>query len=287
MRRIPLRPALLAATALAMVLTAAPAAAWHATGHLVTTQIAYDRLTDEARREVDRLTAVLAGFPPRRDHAVTASLWADDLKRQGVTAFDAWHYVNLPYGDGGPAAARAPRPENVIWAIDEASATLRGDGGDLAKALMLRFLLHFVADIHQPLHCADRRPAERPAGDRGGNDFPIDHPRRQLHAFWDHGGDLLPVFGGGDWRAFIRPLARDVTRAVPESALPGWTDRDPEAWARESLELAFGVAYAGIREGARPTPEYAARVHQVVRRRLALGGYRLAALLNDLFGGGG
>ncbi|MCP5115477.1 MAG: hypothetical protein GY953_32015, partial [bacterium] len=199
-----------------------------------------------------------------------------------VRAFDAWHYINLPNPDDSREAV-PPRPENVIWAIEQATSTLRGDGGDFAKAMMLRFLLHFVGDIHQPLHCVNRRTAAKPKGDRGGNDFELDHAHRQLHAYWDHGGDALPAFDHGDWRALVRPLAREVVRAVPESAVPEWTDGDPETWAKESLALAYGVVYVGIQEGARPGPEYAARVHEVVRRRLAVGGYRLAALLNGLF----
>lgn len=264
----------------AMLLGAAPSLAWHATGHLVTTQIAYDRLTDGARAEADRLVAVLAGFEPRRDHVVTASLWADDLKLQGLRSFDSWHYVNLP--EPGSKGGSRPREDNVIWAIGEAAATLGGDGGDLAKALMLRFLVHLVADVHQPLHCIDRATPARPEGDRGGNDFAIDHRHRQLHAYWDHGGDSLPVFPGGEWRAFVAPLVRDVVRAVPAAAVPHWEIGDAAAWAEESRKLAVSAAYDGIEEGARPSAQYAARARETVRRRLAVGGYRLAAMLNEL-----
>lgn len=283
MLKIPLSRALPVAIAAELVVAAAPAMAWHATGHMVTVQIAYDELSDAARQEVDRLVAVLAEFPPRRDHAVTAALWTDDLKRQDVEAFNSWHYLDRPYAPGFEGDLPQPPSENVVWAIDQAVKTLRGEGGDLAKALMLRFLLHFVGDVHQPLHCASRYSAEYPTGDRGGNDFALSGRYEQLHAFWDAAAGLYPVLDGRDWRAVVRRLSDETTRAVPKDDVPHWRAADPRAWAEESYRFAVEVAYQGISEGATPTPEYTARAHEVVRRRLAVGGYRLGALLNDLF----
>ena len=85
--------------------------------------------------------------------------------------------------------------------------------------------------------------------------------------------------------ASVRQIDRqDVVRAAPEGTVPEWMVDDPGVWAAESLELATNVAYGKILPGARPSPEYAAQVTEVTRRRLALGGYRLAAMLNSLFG---
>ena len=213
--------------AAALLLAPTQALGWHDTGHLVTAQIAYDQLTDEARSEVDRLIGVLEGFSDR-DHAVTASLWADDLKRQGVAAFNGWHYINLPHADED-LDRPPPREENVVWAIGEAVDALRGDADDLSKAVMLRFLLHFVADVHQPLHCVSRITAARPDGDRGGNDFLISGEQGDLHAFWDSGAGALPVWDGGEWQPLVRRLADELTGALPKSAVPDWNEADPEA----------------------------------------------------------
>ncbi len=260
-----------------------PAAAWHDTGHMITAQIAYDELTPAARQEVDRLIAVLAGFAPERDHAVTASLWADDLKRQGLEVFSSWHYINLPYNPGRRARVAAPPEENVLWAVREAISVLRGDADDLPKAMMLRFLLHFVGDLHQPLHCASRFTADRVEGDRGGTDFPIRHRHQHLHGYWDAGAGAVPELNGGDWRPKVRSLAGELLRAVPRSAVPEWRLSDPGQWAQESHQVAVAAAYDGIEEGAEPSAEYAERARRIVRRRLALGGYRLGALLNEIF----
>ncbi len=262
------------------------AVAWHANGHMIMTQIAYDDLTPAARQEVDRLIVVLAGYAPERGHAVTASLWADDLRHQGLEAFSGWHYVDLPYNPGHLARVAPPRDENVVWAIGEATSALRGDAGDLPKAMMLRFLLHFVGDLHQPLHCASRFTAEHPEGDRGGNDFPIRHQYQDLHAYWDHGAGAFPELDVGDWPLAVRRHADELLRAVPRSAVPEWRVSEPEKWAQESHRVAVTAVYDGIEEGAAPSAEYAARARQVVRRRLALGGYRLGALLNEIFDDG-
>lgn len=250
---------------------------------MITVQIAYDELTPMARREVDRLTEILADFAPERDHAVTASLWADDLKLQGLEAFASWHYIDLPYNPDRLAQVAQPRADNVLWAVAEATSVLRGEAADLPKAMMLRFLLHLVGDLHQPLHCVSRFTAEHTDGDRGGNDFPIRHPYEHLHGYWDAGAGAFPEVDDGDWRPAIRRLTDELVLAVPRSSVPEWRLSEPEQWAQESHQLAVDVAYHGIEEGAEPSAEYAERARGVIRRQLALGGYRLGALLNDIF----
>ncbi len=81
----------------------------------------------------------------------------------------------------------------------------------------------------------------------------------------------------------MRRLTDELVRAVPRSAVPQWRVSDPEAWARESHDLAVSTAYDGIEEGSAPSAEYAERARRVVRRRVALAGYRLGALLNEIF----
>ncbi len=272
-----------------------PAPAWQDAGHMVATQIALEQLSPEARREVDRLVAALAAPSAGRASATSASatsaalaaaVWADDLKRQGIETFSSWHYINLPFNAGHLAEVAAPREDNIVWAIGEAIATLEGDAEDLPKALMLRFLLHFVVDVHQPLHCVNRFTAEHAQGDRGGNDFPLRGRHRDLHAYWDTGAGVLPEGGSREVRPRVRGLATEITRRVPKSAVPEWRVSEPARWAAESHDLAVRAVYHGIEEGAEPSAEYAERAREVVRRRLALAGYRLGALLNEIYGVG-
>ncbi|MEM7355125.1 MAG: S1/P1 nuclease, partial [Acidobacteriota bacterium] len=265
MQRIPS----IRASAVLMIVAwlSAPAAtlAWRSTGHMVTAQIAYDELEATARREVDRLVAVFSEHSPY-DDAVTASLWADHLKQVGVEAFDRWHYINLPLSSGFRGPVPESAADNVVWAIEQASAALRGPADDLAKAWMLHFLLHLVGDIHQPLHCVSRYSRQHPEGDRGGNDFLLSGKHPQLHAFWDFGADLFPDLDGKDWATQGRALTDSITGAVPKRAVPRWQRSAPKVWAEEGQRLAKEVVYAGIEEGTEPSAEYKARAQQTIQR---------------------
>jgi hypothetical protein len=272
---------------LSLALLPISVSAWTGTGHMITAQIAYWELTEEARQEVDRLIALLADFAPRSDHAVSASLWMDDLKATGLRAMNTWHYINIPYNAGGLSALPAAKDENVIWAIGQAEDTLsHSRATDFNKAFMLRVLLHLVGDIHQPLHSVGRCTQAHPDGDRGGNDFRILDGAEDiaLHYYWDRSADLFPRVQVESWRSEIPQLARRLKRRIPKGSLPASQEGDPAEWARESFRLARSHVYSGIEENAPPSESYTAQAQSIIAERLALGGYRLGAMLNRLLG---
>lgn len=271
---------------LVSLLSPEPSAAWGRAGHMVTTQIAYDRLEPATRAEVDRLVGLLADFEPRLDHAVTASLWMDEVRGAGWRSMDRWHYMSLPYNADGLGNLPPLHPDNAVEAIRQSIRTLQNPAApDLAKAIMLRVLLHVVTDLHQPLHSASRITVERPEGDRGGNDFPLlglDGAPSNLHRLWDGGVGVLPRLERDEaGLAAVPGLAADIVRRVPEERVPEWRDLDPETWSRESFRLVTSVVYVGITEGRAPSEVYQAKARLVVQRRLALSGYRLAAVLES------
>lgn len=278
---------LLAVAAVTVILPAPRAHAWGATGHMITAQIAYDDLTPAAKAGVDSLISVFAGYPPRMDSFVQAATWMDEIKDWGAfTMFDGWHFADMAFNPDSLPDLPPPAPENVVWAINEAKATLATDKPVVfQKALALRMLIHFVGDVHQPLHCGDRYTKERPQGDYGGNLFQLAGPEKELHAYWDDTAGLFAKLSAGsdDWRKDVPAFASTVTSRVPKTAVPQWADGDPECWANESLALVASDVYAGIQEGTQPSEEYEARAQKIVLQRLALGGYRLAALLNGVF----
>ncbi len=265
-----------------VVFSADSAHAWLDGGHVVVAQIAYDRLSPEARREADRLIGVLADQPPERADFVTAAVWLDDLKEGGWRAFDRWHYINLPYNADGAPSMPPVYTDNVLEAIEQAASTLkRHDAPALARAFSLRVLVHLVGDIHQPLHCVQRFSVDHPEGDRGGNSFVL-LGSGDLHRYWDDAAGMLGDLGVGSSREDIAATAAALARAVPEAQVPTWIEPDPAIWARESYGLAVDVAYVGISEGRGPSESYATRVQLVTRRRLVVAGYRLAAMLDSL-----
>lgn len=118
------------------------------------------------------------------------------------------------------------------------------------KSYALRLLIHYLGDVHQPLHCMSRVDKEYPAGDRGGNDFPLPnhYSANELHAVWDavlyefHVNDKLPYDEAG-WNkltASVDKLASRFTIAPSEYAT-----YDVDAWAEETFQTGAKNAYKG------------------------------------------
>lgn len=275
-------------TLLMLVAAAQEAAAWWSTGHMISAQIAYDRLSPEARSEANRLIAVLAAIEPKIDHFVPAAHWLDELKSD-FDLFDTWHYINLPL-HGNEVAERIPFEkvpnDNVIWAIEEATRTL-GDpqARDFSRALALRILLHLIGDIHQPLHCVNRIGPADPEGDLGATLLVVSFEKESLdlHRAWDSSLGLFPsILPSDDWRATIPALAERLALEVPVATLVNATEKDPAVMAGESYRLAALYAYRGVEEGRPLGPDYLAVARPIIKERLALAGYRLAHLLEPL-----
>ena len=243
--------------------------AWGARGHRIVAQIASWNLGDEARRQVRELLG--------RQSLVEVSTWADEVR--GDDRYD-WisplHYVNL---DPELGRFESCPPEGcVVDAIRSAITTLGDPQVALAeRRLALKLLVHFVGDVHQPLHVSH-------AADRGGNDLAVDFfgQPSNLHAVWD-GGILSRR--QGSWRRLARRLDDSVTAADRERARAAI-----EVWVDESYQLAIETVYpslAGAGSSAAPTArlgrDYVDRHRPIVEQRLRLAGLRLAATLNAIW----
>lgn len=273
---------------LLVLLLASPAQAWWAASHMVCAQIAYDRLSPAARAEADRLIAVLAEAEPRAGHFVPAAAWLDQVKKQGFGGFESWHFVNIAPAAPG-ALPKLPPGDHVVTALGHSLETLRNRAaGDFLRAFALRVVIHLAADAHQPLHCVNRPDPRFPAGDHGGNTFPLRwpaDPAANLHILWDDSLGLYPQLAPGeDWRRRIPDAARELARRLPPEKLPARSERDPRVWVLESHQLALEAAYPGIAEGEEPSAAYLERGREVVRQRLALAAYRLADALESALG---
>jgi hypothetical protein len=164
---------------LAALLGLSPSVAfgWGDGGHEIVAAIAYSRLNDRAKAEADRLLAVPvspAGRPEPSDPAkrfMHAAHWADDVKPMLPDTADE-HFIDQPFSpDGTTLPGDLPKSDNIVVALKWYVLTLRIGSNDSEKARALRFVIHFVGDIHQPLHCSTRVTRALPEGDRGGNDF--------------------------------------------------------------------------------------------------------------------
>jgi len=307
------------ASALLVVLTATfNARAWDDTGHMLVAQIAYDRLTDKARARVDELAAKLhKGDVPY--NGVTIACWPDDIK--GLTGdpqfrglYKPWHYIDIGCNTNDPDVLANPptlTPTNgdVIVALNHCVDLVKSKQTDALvpnESVALAMIMHFVGDLHQPLHTTarynpDPKPGDKFKDDAGGNGVTVanlaDTPWPNLHTFWD--GAYRRYYEKGEVKA-LDPIDRAATPDCP--ALKDWltkldlnvtpkldTTFDVKKWVLESHEIACTQVYGtlGAPYGAKNiklTEDYVKQATNTARHQLVVAGYRLAALLNDLYG---
>ncbi len=240
-----------------------PARAWGPLAHRVVARVAEARLLPTTRAHA---RALLGGAA-----LADVATWADDV-REARPETARWHFVDIPVGARSyrPSRDCAPRRggDCAIAAIARERAVLVDARAPRARrAEALRFVVHLVADLHQPLHCADDH-------DHGGNDVAVTllGEPTNLHAVWDSG--LLAAAGHGE-----RATARRVTAWLAAHAgepLGAGTTVD---WALEAHRAAVAHAYA-IPRSHRLGRAYVAANLPVVDRQLALAAARLAAVLN-------
>lgn len=173
---------LLGLCGLLLFLLAGPALAWAPEGHQVAAAIALRELTPVARA---RVAALLGG----EAMMVLDSSWADEIRDQRPETA-SWHYVDIEIGSPGYDPRRDCADGNCLVVQIERDRRILSDphASRAAKVEALRFLIHFVADLHQPLHASDRH-------DRGGNDEVVRwHGKRaNMHQIWDQ--DAMVPYG--------------------------------------------------------------------------------------------
>ncbi len=197
-------------------------------------------------------------------------------------ASEPWHFINLDVSTPSPnntAEDQICASNCVVSKIVEFAAKVGDKTASKSDRLQaLSYLVHFVGDVHQPLHAAERNK------DEGGNKVFVKLNRKQvkLHAAWDTGIVLLI---GPNESAIASAIAPEIATAKLETpkAASDWA----HDWARESLTDAINAAYKGVP----PTPvttldaNYQAAAKTLIRTQLAKGGYRLAVLLDNAFAG--
>jgi len=294
---------------------------WGCEGHQMIALIARAHLNSTASTTVDQLLRenpidpALSRFCKDRpnDPMADSATWADDAKTIENTA--EWHFIDIPVAvraDSNETDVQnwckpiGGRPGCIVTALDYELALLRDKGQpSRVRAKALRYVIHFVGDLSQPLHAADNH-------DRGGNctaiGFFSEEKPENLHAIWDY-----------------KIIARDLEATMATQAQyaknldegfarnwPSWGESkiDILAWTWGSHALATTEAYgeltppipivpatAGLADQAACNAgrasvaaqhisigdEYVRHALPVIREQLAKAGYRLAELLNQTF----
>jgi hypothetical protein len=296
------------AAALTLLLLPQPSRAWGAKGHRAVAFIAESRLSETAKQGIAAILgpgATLDRLAPcadfiRRDGGATCS----GIPFAAEPESEPWHFVDAPLGDdpadGEALEAYCKKGGCVMDAIAAQIAMLKDDASsqaDKQKALM--FLVHFVGDEHQPLHCVND-------DDRGGNGklvrwtapLPPQPPKPtkpekleseaekaplNLHSLWDHIVEPSDVLDA--WM-----LAGKLETDIKGKDVSGWTQGDfVHAAALESFQLAKGTIYPAYDRNAGPEgpgidAAYQARMQPIAFERLERAGVRLAAILEQVFG---
>jgi hypothetical protein len=238
-------------------------------GHEIVGGIAEYYLCDNAREQI---TELLGDTSLGR-----ASLWPDWIRREEAWRHTRpWHYINVPDHSTleGNIAAKGG---DILQAIERFYADLANpDLPRTERVNALRFLSHFIADVHQPLHVGR-------AEDRGGNSIRVrvDGKLTNLHAVWDAQGLLRRSRGTGPESGRLAALIELTADRLVRLQTSG-----PREWARESVELRDQVYSFDLQ-----SPEnavildagYLAAATETLDIRLSEAGVRLAGVLNEIF----
>lgn len=255
------------AVALALTAPAGPALGWGRVGHRASARLAESLLTPAARAAVRDL------LEPGESLA-DASLWPDEHRRERPETAP-WHYVNTPITEPRYDPKFCAPEGCVVSKIPDFLATLKDGSAPAEKRReALRFLVHCVQDMHQPVHVGDRH-------DRGGNDLQVRFfdEGSNLHRVWDSG--LIERRDADEGRTHDRLKATFTPEFVRASSAGTVED-----WANESLALARDayvepVTGLPLGPGAKLGDAYEGRHLPIAERRLLQASARLARLLNE------
>jgi hypothetical protein len=300
-----------------MLFFAAPAMGWWCEGHEAVAIIASHHLSPAATAAVTKLLKEYPSLVPRAckddmtNPMAIASTWADDVKRSEKTG--SWHFMDIPLGlkkgdpevycvPIGPSVNGGERPGCILSALRSMVNILHSEKeSDEEKATALRYLIHLVGDLHQPLHTTSNN-------DQGGNCTPVqffDEAKiSNLHSVWD-GMALNRDLAGK--KETLTQLAERIDQEY-SSKRASWVKNAPEfdKWAWEGHVIAQKVVYADLDpkppvEKYDPKPQcdvererfgalhikaadaYEKEAAPVIEEQLAKGGYRLAEILNIIW----
>lgn len=299
-----------------------PVPAWDDAGHRLTAYIAWDRMTPAARDEVFKVlmkapeNSDLSVFyiayisrsdeAKRRDYFMTVANWADIIRdKKFPVRFEKynqgnWHYADKYWRQNCETAIVIPEQggkdsdgKAIVKLYDFEKILKDPTAGGADKAIALAWFMHIGGDIHNPLHNASRVTDEEPEGDQGGNKFMLsskDAPREErlnLHSFWDQ--IITRNFERKDDRCdteYIGDVAKKVTDRYPYNKLKDRLKLDDfEAWHQEGFAFLPKQVYPeSLKRGEMPSKDYQENAFKLGQEQLALAGYRLGDMLNNIFG---
>ena len=249
-------------TILLLLSISATSFAWGPTGHRAIGHVAEQHLSKKAQKAIK---AILGN-----ESLAIASTYMDEVRAD--RKFDHthdWHWVTIP--DGSTYAGTEKNPDgDLIEAIERMKISITDENSSIEeKRRDLRFLIHLIGDLHQPLHIGR-------GDDRGGNEFKVKWMNKSsnLHRVWDSGIIDLQKLSYTELAESLDPISSQQKAE--------WQQGTTEDWAHEAMQYRDRI-YA-IEEGDRLGYGYAYEHWPLVREQLNKAAIRLAGVLNTLFG---
>lgn len=236
---------------------------WGQNGHRATGKIAENHLDRRAKKKIDKLL--------KGQSLAFVSTFADEIKSdRAYSKYYSWHYINMDLDESYDTAEKNPKGD-LVTGIQKCIQVLKDENSsDEDKSFHLKMLVHFVGDLHQPMHIGQRE-------DKGGNTVQVQWFGKgtNLHAVWDT--KMIEAWNMGYLE--LADNAKDLTNKQIETIEEG-TVVD---WVHEVHELTKKV-YASAKMGDKLRYRYSYDHFGTVRDQLQKGGIRLAKILNDIFG---
>jgi len=235
---------------------------WGATGHRTIGEIAEKHLSRKAKKEIDEL---LQG-----KGLAFVSTYGDDIKSDDAyDKFYNWHFVNFPF-DTTYELSEKDKNGDLVYGINFCIQTLKDPNASREdKVFYLKFLIHLIGDLHQPLHVGR-------AEDRGGNDIKVlwHNKKSNLHRVWD--SDMINFYdmSYSELSSNTDKLSRTQVQIIQEGSILDWT--------YESQSLSKKI-YASVQMDEKLSYRYSYDNFKLVRSQLHKSGIRLAKVLNDIF----
>ena len=294
------------------------ASAWDDTGHKLVAYIAWQQMSPHAREQAVKLLlsapedSDLSVFylqdsrsdaAKRRELFMIASTWADIVRdkrfktRYAKYHHGTWHYLDTFWretnGKVEIVADLKSDEENALERIHTYDKMLRDSSvSDEDKAIALAWILHLVGDIHQPLHDSGRVTDVEPKGDQGGNLFllspkdAVGEDRLNLHWYWDSIiGRNIPRFFDACDSDYIPPIAQEIMKNYPYSTMQSRLESGQfDKWQQEGFQIASTKLYPStLIRNETPSEAYKKQSFQIAQEQIALAGYRLGQMLNQIF----
>ncbi|MDF1516819.1 MAG: S1/P1 nuclease [Lutibacter sp.] len=235
---------------------------WGKTGHRTIGEIANDYTKSKTKRKI---AEILDG-----QSLALVSTFGDDIKSdKRYRNFNTMHYVNMPFGVKYEDSEKNPEGD-MVTGIEKCKAIILDKNSTKEdKAFYLKLLVHFMGDLHQPMHVGR-------AEDKGGNDIQVQWfgNGTNLHSVWD--SKMIDGF------EMTYTELTDNADKISKEQVKFLQKGNIVDWVNETQTFAV-KAYASVTVGEKLSYKYSYENFETVRSQLQKGGIRLAKVLNDLF----